>query len=152
MQQRHPDQLRILRQLLSHEPLCNLIGAAPFRAYRAMVLKIVTCLVKENLPNDSTRSAMLRAVPGFSVTDRDHATLLGSPIGAASGIQDTILKTTKTLQLLRAHDAFCLLRNALTISKMLYILSTSPCFLVPALNDFDSLLRTLLGTILNVNL
>ena len=91
------------------------------------------------------------------MTDRDHATLLGSPIGTASGIQDTILKRTKSLQtlgsrlqLLSAHDAFCLLCNA--IPKVLYILRTSPCFLVPALHDFDSLLRSLLGAILNVNL
>ena len=95
----------------------------------------------------------------FCVTDRDHATLLGSPIGTASGIQDTILKRTKSLQtlgcrlqLLHAHDAFCLLRNALAIPKVLYVLRTSPCFLVPVLHDFDSLLRSLLGTILNVKL
>ena len=109
--------------------------------------------------DSTTRSAMLRAVPGLSVTGRDHATLLGSPIGTASGIQDTILKRTKSLQtlgsrlqLLRAHDAFCLLCNALAIPKVLYIWRSSPCFLVPALHDFDSLLRSLLGTILNVNL
>ena len=109
--------------------------------------------------DSSTKSAMLRAVPGLSMTERDHVTLLGSPIGTASGIQNTILKRTKSLQtlgsrlqLLRAHDAFCLLRNALAITKVLYILHTSPCFLVPALHDFDSLLRSLLGTILNVNL
>ena len=76
--------------------------------------------------DSSTRSAMLRAVPGLSVTERNHATLLGSPIGAASGIQNTILIRTKSLQtlgsrlqLLRAHDAFCLLHNALAIPKVL---------------------------------
>ena len=41
--------------------------------------------------------------------------------------------------------------NALAIPKVLYILRTSPCFLLPALHDFDSLLRSLLGSILNVN-
>ena len=50
--------------------------------------------------DSSTRSAMLRVVPGLSVTERDHATLLGSPIGTASGIQNTILKRTKSLQTL----------------------------------------------------
>ena len=109
--------------------------------------------------DSTTKLAMLCAVSGLSVTDRDHATLLGSPIGTASVIQDTILKRTKSLQtlesrlqLLHAHDAFCLLRNALAIPKVLYVLCTSPCFLVPALHDFDSLLRSLLGTILNVKL
>ena len=38
--------------------------------------------------DSSTRSAMLRAVPGLSVTEQDHATLLGSPIGTASSIQN----------------------------------------------------------------
>ena len=80
--------------------------------------------------DSTTRSAMLRADPGLSVTYRDHATLLGSPIGAASGIQDTILKRTKSpktlgsrLQFLHAHvhDAFCLIRNALAIPKVLYM-------------------------------
>ena len=36
----------------------------------------------------ATRKAMLLAVPGLSVVDRHHATLLGSPIGTANNIQD----------------------------------------------------------------
>ena len=87
---------------------------------------------------------------------RDHVTLLGFYIGAASDIQDTILKRAKSLQTLgsrlRAHDAFCLLHNALAIPKMLYILHTLPCFLILALHGFDSLLRSLRGIILNLNL
>ena len=56
------------------------------------------------------------------------------------------------MQALHSHDAFCLLRNALAIPKVLYILRTSPCFLSSSLEVFDSLLRSLLGTILNMHL
>ena len=75
----------------------------------------------------------------------------------ASSIQDTILKRTKSLQtlgsrlqLICGHNAFCLLRMPWPSPK--YILRTSPCFLIPALHDFNSLLRSLQGTILNVSL
>ena len=73
-------------------------------------------------------------------------------------ISITIWDKSKSLQIsgnrlqgLHSQDAFCLLRNALAIPKVLYNLRTSPCFLSSSLEVFDSLLRSLLGTILNIH-
>ena len=49
------------------------------------------------------------------------------------------------LQYLHSHDAFCLLRHALTIPKVLYTLRSSPCSLSPVLQDFDTCLRSFLN-------
>ena len=56
------------------------------------------------------------------------------------------------LRLLHAHDAFCLLKNAFTLPKMLYTLRTAPCFLSSQLQSFDDLQRSLLADIANIPL
>ena len=101
---------------------------------------------------------MLEHVLSLCVVQRKHAILLGSPIGTLEGIQDTIC-SKKTLEVLgdrlrclHAHDALCLLRHAFVIPKLLYVIHTSPCFLSPELQNFDSLVRSLLCAILNIRL
>ena len=56
------------------------------------------------------------------------------------------------LRLLHAHDAFCLLKIAFTLPKMLYTVRTAPCFLSPQLQSFDNLQRSLLADIANIPL
>ena len=104
-----------------------------------------------------TRDTTLQHVPGLCVVQREHASLLGSRIGTLEGIQDTIHAKKKTLKVLgdrlwclHAHDALCLLRHAFAIPKLLYVIRTSPCFLSPELQNFDSLIRSLLCAILNI--
>ena len=46
---------------------------------------------------------------------------------------------------LHAHDAYCLLRHSFALPKLLYTLRTSPSSKSHLLQDFDSLLRNLLG-------
>ena len=78
----------------------------------------------------TTTQSMLDAFPDFCVVSQDHATLLGSPIGnSVEGINDTISAEISALavmgvrlRLLHAHDAFCLLKNAFTLPKMLHTL------------------------------
>ena len=97
--------------------------------------------------------------PGICETDRDQATIFGSPVGNVSSTQKVIQVKSRSLgalesrfQYLHTQDAFCLLRHALTIPKVLYTLRSSPSFLSPALQDFHTHLRSLLGTILNIDL
>ena len=52
----------------------------------------------------------------------------------------------------RKHHALLLLRYALAISKVLYFVRSSPCFLSPRLQEFDSLLHSTLSLVLNVDL
>ena len=108
----------------------------------------------------TTRQSMLAVFPEFCVVSQVHATLLGSHIGnSVEGIENTFSANTSALavmgdrlHLLHAHDAFCLLRNAFTLPKMLYTLRTAPCFLSSQLQRFDDLHRSLLADIANVSL
>lgn len=107
-----------------------------------------------------TTRQSLAAFPNFCVVSQDHATLLGSPIGnSVEGIDDTISAKISALAvmggrfcLLHAHDAFCLLKNAFTLPKMLYTLRTAPFFLSSQLQSFDDLQRSLLADIANIPL
>ena len=120
----------------------------------------LNCKKSEMICEDTTtRNAVLRAVPGICETDRDQATIFGSPVGNVSSTQKVIQVKSRSLgalesrfQYLHTQDAFCLLRRALTIPKVLYTLRSSPSFLSPALQDFHTHLRSLLGTILNIDL
>ena len=55
------------------------------------------------------------------------------------------------LQLLSAHDAILLLKHSFSLPKLLYNLSTAPCFLSPDLQVYDELLKTTLSGITNIH-
>ena len=107
----------------------------------------------------ATRDAMLSVAPSLRSVDSRDATLLGSPIGSADGVDSAIRVKKEALEVLGgrlqhlyAHDALCLLRHVLSLPKMLYTLRTSPCFLSPELELSDQLHRKLLGSIANIDL
>ena len=109
--------------------------------------------------DESTRSEMLSFSSSFHTTDPSNATLLGSPIGAKESLNivwESKLDQLKTLgsrlDQLQAHDALCLLRNALSVPKVLYILRTAPSFQSSVLSAFDGILRSLLESICNIHL
>ena len=56
------------------------------------------------------------------------------------------------LSLLQANDALCLLKNALAMPKLQFILRTSPCCGNPLLSTFDGVLPNGLSKILNIEL
>ena len=56
------------------------------------------------------------------------------------------------LCLLTKHDAILLLRHCIATPRVLYTLRTAPCFQSPYLEDFDFELRSILSTVLNINL
>ena len=85
--------------------------------------------------------------------------LLGAPILERKAINTALQakiknleRSVKRLSLLQAHDALCLLKNALAMPKLQYILRTSPCAGNPLLSGFDDVLRRGLSKILNVDL
>ena len=86
------------------------------------------------------------------------ACLLGAPL-FKDGVDQALTKKcdelkamTRRLLLLPAHDSLYLLRNALAIPKLLYILRTAPCFSSVKLIEYDETLRISLQSILNVAL
>ena len=107
----------------------------------------------------SVQEAMSAEVPGLRSVRCSQATLLGFPIGDIDCIDICLQKKiallqimSERLELLCSHDALILLRHCFSISKVLYILRTAPCFLSYHLKSFDDLLRSTLSNIVNISL
>ena len=95
----------------------------------------------------------------FKWVQKEHLTLLGASVQKGKAVDKALdIKITELkmaigrLSLLPAHDARCLLRNALAMPKLLYILPTAPCSGNPRLMIFNDALRQGLSSILNVSL
>lgn len=96
--------------------------------------------------------------PDLAVTSPEQATLLGSALGGAESVSESIHEKTKMLKVmggrlqhLHAHDALLLLRHAFAIPKLLYTLRTSPCFASPELGLYDKELRATTSSITNIH-
>jgi len=85
--------------------------------------------------------------------------LLGAQI--SDGINAVPVLTKKLIELqrlairlkrLNAHDAFYLLKNCSSLPKLRYILRCSPCYQSDMLQQYDSVIRDTLQSILNVTL
>jgi len=85
--------------------------------------------------------------------------LLGAPVVKGKG-QDTAItreieeldSAMKRLTLLHMHDALTLLKNSLTMPKVLYLLRTADCSGNQLLERFDDTLRSGISRVLNVDL
>ena len=71
---------------------------------------------------------------GFKKVEKEDLNLLGSQVLKGPAVDKALdnkvteLKSSiGRLSLLHAHDALCLLRNALAMPKLLHILRTAPC-------------------------
>ena len=80
--------------------------------------------------------------------------VLGSPIGKSDSINTAIIDKANALKIivsrlcyLNRHDALLLLGHSFAIPKILYTLRTAPCS-----HSFDDELRSILSTVLNINL
>ena len=98
-------------------------------------------------------------LPGAPVYLPEEASLLGSPIGDLNSISSAIGKKLSSLRVLgdrlqyfTSQNAFLLLKYSFSIPKLTYLLRSSPAFLSPILKEYDALLRSLLSSIMNVNL
>ena len=107
----------------------------------------------------SSQSAMLSFTSSLISTPPENATLLGSPIGGSQSIVSCLNSKIDSLKILggrlkqlHAHDALCLLCNAFSLPKVLYILRTAPCAESPLLQDFDDIQRSLLESICNIQI
>ena len=104
----------------------------------------------------ATRSEILSAVPGLHVLTREEVVVLGSPVGGIESLSGAIVQKVERLDLMggrlhlmHAHDALLLLRHSFAMPKILHMLRSAPCFLSPAVEAYDSLLRKVLGDITN---
>jgi hypothetical protein len=84
--------------------------------------------------------------------------LLGAPLTLAA-TDRVLLKKLAELKLLcsralllDSHDAFFILKNCLSIPRLMYTLRSAPCYESGILHSYDSTIATALSTILNIQL
>ncbi|GAV03777.1 hypothetical protein RvY_14157 [Ramazzottius varieornatus] len=95
--------------------------------------------------------------PGVIFPDRNTLTLLGAPVISEAipsvlekKIRQAELMTTR-LEKISAHQALFLLKNCLSLPKLLYILRCSPTFsCLPSLQAFDETIRKCAGKIAKI--
>ena len=92
-------------------------------------------------------------------TDINAAVLLGAPlfpgatlIGILNNKLEELQRLTERLTLMPAHDALFLLRNVLSLPRLLYTLRTAPCVGSAELISYDNHLRATLSHTLNIDL
>ena len=64
---------------------------------------------------------------------------------------DELYKAINRFKLFRAHDALVLLKNIISIPKLLYLLRTSNCYNHPLLLQFHTILKSGLSTTFNID-
>lgn len=97
--------------------------------------------------------------PDMKHVQPSAAMLLGAPIGGEQSIEDVLTaklvelrRLSNRLSLLSAHDALFLLKNCFSIPKLTYSLRCAPCYGSQLLADYDSVMRSTLQSILNIQL
>ncbi len=104
---------------------------------------------------------IVSSLPGAKIvctSSHAQATLLGSSVGDVASITGLLNEKTELLkrmgdrlQLLSTHDTILLLKHSFALPKLLYSLRTAPCFLSPALQEYDRHLKTIVSTITNIH-
>ena len=109
--------------------------------------------------DDDILLSLRASMPGALSVAPGVASLLGSPVGDPASLSAAIEDKLSSLRLLgdrlqffSSQDAFLLLRYSFAIPKLTFLLRTSPAFESPLLREYDSLLCSLLSSLLNVNL
>ena len=110
------------------------------------------------IAKNTTKQFESSAIEGFQIIELDHLCLLGAPIlrqsatGYGQVSQGDVRRTEKRiskLAMLQAHDAIIILKNSLSILKLMYILRTTDCCDNEFLTQFDNIVSKGLSTVLN---
>ena len=98
-------------------------------------------------------------LPGAQSILPSSVCFLGSPIGDINHVSSVICEKIgflcqlgERLRLFSVHDSILLLLNSFAIPRLIFLLRSSPAFQSPLLQEYDSLLCSLLSTLLNVNI
>ena len=103
-------------------------------------------------------TAFQKICPGIKTPTKDELIILGSPLGSKAQVEllekkiEDLKKVNEVVQKLDAHYGFYLLKNCLSLPKLLYFLRTSTCFNHQApLEKYDKTVRDGLSKVCNVN-
>ena len=113
-----------------------------------------------NVSCDNFQSVLIAiesALPGVTVTESEDLSILGAPIdinGCRTGVLKAVERLctmSSRLESIDAHPAFFLLRNCLSMPRLLFKLRSSPCYRLHAeLTQFDKTLRQATSTVCNI--
>jgi len=119
------------------------------------IIVIIIIIIMENFTAISSSSPL----NNFSRVAKEEMTLLGAPVikGTAQDRAIThkieeLSRSIDRLSLLHSHSALALLKNSLSMPKLLYLFRKSDCSDNPLLSQFDRTLRSGLSVILNVDI
>ena len=114
-----------------------------------------------NVSYDNFQSVLLAiesALPRVTATEREDLSILEAAIdisGCRTGVPEAVERLSTMSGRLEYNDArraFFLLRNCLSMSRLLFMLRSSPCYrLHSELTQFDETLRQAASTVCNVN-
>ena len=95
----------------------------------------------------------------FRRTEIEDLTLLGAPILSGRIVDKALKEKTEKLEkamsklhLLQSHDALNLLRNSISVAKLLYTPRTSECSDNRQLLEFDKMHRKCITEVININM
>ena len=107
----------------------------------------------------TVRGTILCSVRGAKIVSLERATLLGSPLGNVTSIDDALLDKSTALQrmgarfkYLAAHDSLVLLHHSFALPRLHYLQCTAPCFLSNVLTKYDDTLWETLSIVTNTRL
>ena len=113
----------------------------------------------EIIYKNTTKQFESSAFEGFQRIELDHLCLLSVPILRESATDNCLRekcielnKGIARLSILQAHEAMIILKNSLSIPKLMYILRTADCCDNKLLTQFDNIVSNGLWTILNCEL
>ena len=112
-----------------------------------------------NVSGDNFQSVLLAiesALPGVTVTEHEDLSILVAPIdidGCRTGVPKAVERLSTMscrLESIDAHTAFSILRNCLSMPRLLSKPRSSPCYRLHAeLTQFDETLRQAASTVCN---
>ena len=130
--------------------------------WQLVVLLITSFMIWKSLKiisvDATVKGTILFSIPGAQIVPPE-ATLLGSPLGNVTSIDDALLDKFTALQrmgacfkYLAAHDSLVVLHHSFALPRLHYPLRTAPCFLSNVLTKYDDTLRETLSIVTNTRL
>ena len=127
----------------------------------AVSIGLVLNLQKSEIISDCSEviDSLHGVLPGAEVISPRAASLLGSPIGNTDCLSSAVADKISALRLMgdrllhfALYDSMLRLHYSFSLPHLLFILHTSPAFLSPKLKEYDTMLCSLLSSLLNVSI
>ena len=110
----------------------------------------------DDIPDTKVAQEFRQLAPTIKIVDPKEAELLGAPLLESAGekwLEEKLNDLKRVMERIRnidCHDAYFILKNCLSIPKLLYGLRSAPLFKLDAIHEFDKTMRSFLQSLLNI--